>query len=89
MLGKALFENITIQPQFAHFFLAFMHGRYNFMNLVNDLRTLDEGLYKNLMFLKTYTVSWGHEGCVGVMCCFVGLWGYFRSQVHGLYIPYH
>ena len=56
VLGKALFENITIQPQFAHFFLAFMHGRYNFMNLVNDLKTFDEGLYKNLMFLKTYTV---------------------------------
>lgn len=59
MLGKALFENITIQPQFAHFFLAFMHGRYNFMNLVNDLKTFDDGLYKNLMFLKTYTVSTG------------------------------
>jgi HECT-domain (ubiquitin-transferase) len=65
VLGKALFENITIQPQFAHFFLAFMHGRYNFMNLVNDLRTLDEGLYKNLMFLKTYSVSTGLEGSVG------------------------
>ena len=57
MLGKALFENITIQPQFAHFFLAFMHGRYNFMNLVNDLATLDRELFKNLMFLKTYQVK--------------------------------
>ena len=28
VLGKALYENITLQPQFAHFFLAFMHGRY-------------------------------------------------------------
>ena len=54
VLGKALFENITVQPQFAHFFLAFMHGRYNFMNLVNDLATLDQELYKNLMFLKSY-----------------------------------
>jgi ubiquitin-protein ligase E3 C len=27
VLGKALFENITVQPQFTHFFLAFMHGR--------------------------------------------------------------
>jgi ubiquitin-protein ligase E3 C len=27
VLGKALFENITIQPQFCHFFLAFMDGR--------------------------------------------------------------
>ena len=57
VLGKALFENITIQPQFAHFFLAFMHGRYNFMNLVNDLATLDRELFKNLMFLKTYQVK--------------------------------
>jgi ubiquitin-protein ligase E3 C len=68
VLGKALFENITIQPQFAHFFLAFMHGRYNFMNLVNDLRTLDEGLYKNLMFLKPYSVSLVLESLVGVVC---------------------
>jgi hypothetical protein len=43
------------------------------MNLVNDLRTLDEGLYKNLMFLKTYSVSTGLEGSVGIVCC-VGLW---------------
>jgi hypothetical protein len=56
VLGKALFENITLQPQFAHFFLAFMHGKYNYMNLVNDLGTLDAELYKNLMFLKTYEV---------------------------------
>jgi len=27
VLGKALFEDITIQPQFAHFFLAFMMGK--------------------------------------------------------------
>ncbi len=57
VLGKALFENITLQPQFAHFFLAFMHGKYNFMNLINDLSTLDPELYKNLMFLKAYEVS--------------------------------
>ncbi len=56
VLGKALFENITLQPQFAHFFLAFMHGKYNYMNLINDLHTLDPELYKNLMFLKTYEV---------------------------------
>ncbi|KAJ1444024.1 hypothetical protein B484DRAFT_389132, partial [Ochromonadaceae sp. CCMP2298] len=29
LLGKALFENVTLQPQFAHFFLALM-GTYNF-----------------------------------------------------------
>ena len=57
LLGKALFENITLQPQFAHFFLAFMNGHYNFINLIDDLATLDAELYKNLMFLKTYEVS--------------------------------
>jgi len=56
LLGKALFENITLQPQFAHFFLAFMHGNYNFINLIDDLATLDAELYKNLMFLKHYEV---------------------------------
>jgi len=25
---QALFEDITIQPQFAHFFLSFMTGKY-------------------------------------------------------------
>ena len=54
VLGKALFENITLQPQFAHFYLAFMHGRYNFANLINDLSTLDAELFRNLMFLKSY-----------------------------------
>lgn len=54
VLGKALFENITIQPQFAHFFLAFMHGKYDFMHLIDDLKTFDEELFKNVMFLNTY-----------------------------------
>ena len=54
VLGKALFENITVQPQFAHFFLAFMQSRYDFKNLINDLHTLDGELYRNLMFLKDY-----------------------------------
>jgi hypothetical protein len=54
--SQALFENLTVQPQFAHFFLAFMMGRYNFTGLVNDLQTLDADLFRNLMFLKTYEV---------------------------------
>ena len=54
VLGKVLYENITIQPRFAQFFLNFMHSKYNFQNMVQDLRTLDAELYKNLMFLKTY-----------------------------------
>lgn len=54
VLGKALFENITVQPQFAHFFLSFMSGRYNYTGILNDLITLDAELYKNLVFLKYY-----------------------------------
>lgn len=54
VLGKALFENMTVQPQFAHFFLAYINGRYNFVNLIDDLYTFDPELYKNLMFLKSY-----------------------------------
>ena len=57
LLGKALFENVTLQPQFAHFFLAFMNGNYNFINLIDDLATLDAELYRNLIFLKSYEVS--------------------------------
>lgn len=54
VLGKALFENLTVQPQFAHFFLSFINGKYNFMNLIDDLNTYDPELYKNLMFLKSF-----------------------------------
>lgn len=54
ILGKALFEGITVQTVFSHFFLGFMRGNYNFLNLFNDLLTLDPELHKNLMFLKNY-----------------------------------
>ena len=62
VLGKALFENLVVQPQFAHFFLSFINGRYNFVNLIDDLATLDPELYKNLIFLKTY------EGNISDLC---------------------
>lgn len=41
ILGKALYEGITIQPQFAHSFLSFMRGDYNYMHMLSDLSTLD------------------------------------------------
>jgi hypothetical protein len=56
VLGKALYENMTVQPLFAHFFLSFF-TKYDFTGLINDLVTLDQELYKNLMFLKNYEVS--------------------------------
>jgi ubiquitin-protein ligase E3 C len=54
ILGKALYEGITIHPRFAHFFLSFLRGDYNFLHMLPDLSTLDPQLYNNLMFLKTY-----------------------------------
>ena len=54
ILGKALYEGITIHPQFAHFFLSFLRGEYNFLHMFSDLGTMDAQLYNNLMFLKTY-----------------------------------
>jgi ubiquitin-protein ligase E3 C len=59
VLGKALFEGITIGPQFARFFLHKLLGRS--VNL-HHLPSLDPELYKSLMFLKTY------EGDVADLC---------------------
>ena len=54
VLGKAIYENITLSAQFSHFFLSFFNGKYNFLYLIEDLNIYDSELYKNLMFLKTY-----------------------------------
>jgi ubiquitin-protein ligase E3 C len=54
ILGKALFEGITIRPQFAHFFLSFLRGDYNYFHMLPDLSTMDPQLHNNLMFLKNY-----------------------------------
>lgn len=70
ILGKAIYENITVEPQFAHFFLSYINGKYNFMNLIDDLKTLDGELYKSLMFLRTYEVR-VYEGCYVLICSVV------------------
>ena len=54
ILGKALFEGITVHPQFSHFFLSFLRGDYNYLHMVVDLSSIDAQLYNNLMFLKNY-----------------------------------
>jgi len=54
ILGKALYEGITIHPRFAHFFLSFLRGDYNFLHMLPDLSTMDPVLYNNLMYLKSY-----------------------------------
>ena len=62
ILGKALYENITIQPQFAHLFLSFLRGDHTYLHLLTDLSTIDPQLYGNLMFLKSY------DGDVSDLC---------------------
>ena len=37
VLGKALFEGIVVEPKFAHFFLSFMGGAYNYLHMLADL----------------------------------------------------
>lgn len=54
ILGKALYEGITVHPQFAHFFLSHLRGDYKYLNMLSDLSTMDSQLYNNIMFLKTY-----------------------------------
>ena len=54
ILGKSLYESITVHPQFAHFFLSFLRGDYNYLRMFHDLSTVDSVLYTNLIFLKTY-----------------------------------
>jgi ubiquitin-protein ligase E3 C len=44
ILGKALYEGITIQPRFAHFFLSFLRGDYNYFHMLPDLSTMDSVL---------------------------------------------
>jgi len=54
ILGKAMYEGITISPQFSHFFLSFLRGDYNYLHMLPDLSSVDAQLYNNLMFLKTF-----------------------------------
>jgi ubiquitin-protein ligase E3 C len=51
ILGKAMFDGILIEPQFAKFFLKRLASK---SNMISDLKFLDKELFKNLNFLKTY-----------------------------------
>ena len=54
-----MYEGITVEPQFADFFLRKLIGK---QNSLNDLKSLDEDLYKQLNFIKNYS-----EGSVADM----------------------
>jgi ubiquitin-protein ligase E3 C len=43
LLGKAMYDGITIDPKFADFFLRKLIGK---QNSLNDLKSLDPDLYK-------------------------------------------
>ena len=43
ILGKAMYEGITLEPKFADFFLRRLIGK---PNTLNDLKSLDPELYK-------------------------------------------
>ncbi|DAZ95340.1 TPA: hypothetical protein N0F65_002525 [Lagenidium giganteum] len=51
ILGKAVYEGILVEPQFAAFFLNKLLGKFNY---IDDLHSLDPELYRNLMQLKHY-----------------------------------
>jgi ubiquitin-protein ligase E3 C len=59
LLGKALYESILVEPQFALFFLQRLAGR---LNEVDDLYSLDPEVYRNLMSLKTIKAQGGDVG---------------------------
>ncbi len=54
VLGKAIYEGISIQPQLATFFLGYCRGKYDYLGLFHDLSGLDPELYNSLLFLKNY-----------------------------------
>ncbi|KAF9135149.1 Ubiquitin-protein ligase E3B [Mortierella sp. 14UC] len=51
MLGKAMYEGLLIEVKFANFFLSKILGRTVFLD---EMRSFDEQVFKNLMFLKKY-----------------------------------
>ncbi|KAJ1538892.1 hypothetical protein HK096_001225, partial [Nowakowskiella sp. JEL0078] len=51
VIGKALYEGILLDVEFASFFLSKWLGR---QNTLDDLQSLDRDLYDNLMKLKKY-----------------------------------
>ncbi|CAN1860378.1 E3 ubiquitin-protein ligase UPL7 [Linum perenne] len=51
VVGKALYEGILLDYSFAHVFVQKLLGRYSFLD---ELSTLDQELYRNLMYVKHY-----------------------------------
>jgi hypothetical protein len=60
-LGKALFDGVTVNPQFALFFLAKLLGKPTHLHY---LSSLDKALYANLMFVRTYAGDVENDLCL-------------------------
>jgi len=61
VLGKALYEGVTVETRFARFFLHYLSGRAVHLH---HLPSLDQELYKSLMFLKTYEGNVEEDLCL-------------------------
>ena len=61
VLGKALYEGVTVETRFARFFLHYLSGRAVHLH---HLPSLDQELYKSLMFLKTYEGNVAEDLCL-------------------------
>lgn len=55
LLGKAVYESLLIEPEFAGFFLNKLLGK---ANQVDDLASLDPELARSLLSLKTFDGNW-------------------------------
>ncbi|KAH9252281.1 hypothetical protein BASA81_009883 [Batrachochytrium salamandrivorans] len=66
LLGKALFEGLIIQPQFSLFILAKLLGK---LVSIGDLASLDQELFKNLLFLKSTPLDVGELDLVFTTTC--------------------
>lgn len=51
IVGRAMYDNILIETEFAQFFLRKILGKINY---VNELQSLDKEMFNNLKFLKSY-----------------------------------
>ena len=51
ILGKAVYDGITVSPQFARFFLRKLIGK---SSSLKELESMDNDLYRQLNFLRNY-----------------------------------
>lgn len=55
IIGKALYDGILVNAQFARFFLSKWLGQQSYLDDLASLDSLDPALYRGLLYLKNYT----------------------------------